>query len=290
MPAELLITESKGINMHNLAIYFSCSVRKKEIDMLVSKMKQYDLKVIVIDLPDDYCLHEMGDVIALTDDASFAGECSNRGIPYLFLLYEKNKQESLPSGTYCVENLVDVSYDYLDKVYRRAKGLPWNILTTDRLQIREITPEDVPRLYELYEEESITRYMEPLFPDQQQEIDYTKDYIKNVYHFYGYGMWLIILKESGEIIGRAGLEYKEGFEGLELGFMLGKDYQHKGYAYESCKAILDYACEELEQTSFRAIVHRNNEPSRHLCEKLGFQKKESTEETQYLEYRMNRAL
>lgn len=276
--------------MHNLMIALSYHVRKEDINMLVSKMQPCNLQVTISNIQKDYSLCKGEEGIILTDDASFAGECSNRGIPYLFLLYEKNKQESLPSGTYCVENLVDVSYDYLDKVYRRAKGLPWNILTTDRLQIREITPEDVPRLYELYEEESITRYMEPLFPDQQQEIDYTKDYIKNVYHFYGYGMWLIILKESGEIIGRAGLEYKEGFEGLELGFMLGKDYQHKGYVYESCKAILDYACEELEQTSFRAIVHRNNEPSRHLCEKLGFQKKESTEETQYLEYRMNRAL
>lgn len=276
--------------MHNLMIALSYHVRKEDINMLVSKMQPCNLQVTISNIQKDYSLCKGEEGIILTDDASFAGECSNRGIPYLFLLYEKNKQESLPSGTYCVENLVDVSYDYLDKVYRRAKGLPWNILTTDRLQIREITPEDVPRLYEVYEEESITRYMEPLFPDQQQEIDYTKDYIKNVYHFYGYGMWLIILKESGEIIGRAGLEYKEGFEGLELGFMLGKDYQHKGYAYESCKAILDYACEELEQTSFRAIVHRNNEPSRHLCEKLGFQKKESTEETQYLEYRMNRAL
>lgn len=276
--------------MHNLMIALSYHVRKEDINMLVSKMQPCNLQVTISNIQKDYSLYKEEEGIILTDDAFLARECSSRGFPYLFLLHEQNKQESLPSGTYCVESLADVSYEYLDKVYRRAKGLPWNILTTDRLQIREITPEDVPRLYELYEEESITRYMEPLFPNQQQEIDYTKDYIKNVYHFYGYGMWLITRKKNGEIIGRAGLEYKEGFEGLELGFMLGKDYQHKGYAYEACKAILNYACEELEQTSFRAVVHRDNEPSRHLCEKLGFQKKELKEETQYLEYRMNRAL
>lgn len=258
--------------------------------MLVSKVKPHNLQVRVMNKQRNEWLHETEEGMILTDDVSLARECSSRGFPYLFLLHEQNRQESLPSGAYCVENLADVSYDYLVKVYRRAKGLPWNILTTDRLQIREITPEDVPRLYELYEEESITRYMEPLFPEQQQEIDYTKEYIKNVYHFYGYGMWLITLKKNGEIIGRAGLEYKEGFEGLELGFMLGKDYQHKGYAYEACKAILDYACEELEQTSFRAMVHPDNEPSRHLCKRLGFQETESAEETQYLEYRINRAL
>ena len=56
-------------------------------------------------------------------------------------------------------------------------------------------------------------------------------------------MWVITLKESEEVVGRAGLEYKEGFDGLEIGFMLGKEHQHKGYAYEACKAILEYANE-----------------------------------------------
>ena len=275
--------------MHNLMISLSYNVRKEDINVLVSNMQTSKMHVTISNIQKDDSLYKE-EAILLTDDAILAKECSNRGVPYVFFLHEQNKQESLPSGAYCVESLADVSCEYLDRVYRRAKGLPWNILTTDRLQIREITPEDVPRLYELYEDESITRYMEPLFPNQQQEIDYTKDYIKYVYSFYGYGMWLITLKKNGEIIGRAGLEYKEGFEGLEIGFMLGREYQNKGYAYEACKGILNYALEELEQTSFRAIVHRDNEPSRNLCEKLGFHKLEQSEKDEYLEYRMNKAL
>lgn len=275
--------------MHNLMISLSYNVRKEDINVLVSNMQTSKMHVTISNIQKDDSLYKE-EAILLTDDAILAKECSNRGVPYVFFLHEQNKQESLPSGAYCVESLADVSCEYLDRVYRRAKGLPWNILTTDRLQIREMTPEDVPRLYELYEDESITRYMEPLFPNQQQEIDYTKDYIKYVYSFYGYGMWLITLKKNGEIIGRAGLEYKEGFEGLEIGFMLGREYQNKGYAYEACKGILNYALEELEQTSFRAIVHRDNEPSRNLCEKLGFHKLEQSEKDEYLEYRMNKAL
>lgn len=210
--------------------------------------------------------------VLLTDEVSVAIECSKQQQPYLFLLTEQNKHESLPTGAYCIENIEDASEDYLKKVYQRAKGLPWEILETERLLIREITVEDVPRLYELYADESITRYMEPLFPTQQQEEDYTRDYIKNIYHFYGYGMWLITLKESGEIIGRAGLEYKEGFDGLEIGFMLGKDYQHKGYAYEACRAILDYAWDELEQNQIYAVVHEQNVSSIALCERLGLRR------------------
>lgn len=278
--------------MQDLTIFFKYSYTEEILDIFFSEMKQQGIHIKVVTIQQDLLEQEQDGVI-LTDDASLASECTQRQIPYLFLLNDFNNHESLPSGTYCVESVSDVSYDYLDKVYRRAKGLPWNILSTERLRIREITVEDVPRLYELYEDESITRYMEPLFPEQQQEEDYTRDYIKNVYHFYGYGMWLITLKENNTVIGRAGLEYKEGFEGLELGFMLGTEYQHKGYAYEACKAILEYAREELEQVSFRAIVHKNNEPSKQLCKKLGMIelcRVLSKEEEEHLEYCINGVL
>lgn len=191
-------------------------------------------------------------------------------IPYIVWLNESNRDQSFPCGSYCVENLSDIDADYLERVYRRFKGLAWDIAETQRLKIREITVNDVARLYELYCDESITRYMEPLFEDPQQELAYTKEYIKNVYGFYGYGMWVIEEKKSGQVIGRAGLEYKEGFEGLELGFMLGVNYQHKGYAYEACRAVLDYGVHVLEQSCYYAIVHEDNIPSRRLCERLGF--------------------
>lgn len=216
---------------------------------------------------------ENKEYVLLTDEVRLAEECSKKGQPYLFWLTEQNRHESLPTGAYCIESMEDISGDYLRKVYQRAKGLPWELLTTESLLIREITVEDVPRLYELYADESITRYMEPLFPTRQQEEEYTRAYINNIYHFYGYGMWLITLKESGEVIGRAGLEYKEGTEGLELGFMLGKEYQHKGYAFEACKAILDYARDELEQSNIYAVVHEENQASIALCEKLGLQRR-----------------
>lgn len=235
--------------------------------------------------------------VLLTDDGGLAAFCSAGRIPYCILLDEGGRKAELPDGAFCIETLEDVEYTYFERIYRRAMGLPWIILETQRLVIREITPEDVPRLYELYEDESITRYMEPLFQEQEQEIAYTREYIRNIYGFYGYGMWLITLKDSGEVIGRAGLEYKEGFEGLELGFMLGKEYQHQGYAYEACKAILEYGCSQLEQHSYRAVVHKDNTASQHLCERLGFQlsrrhgqKISANLEDKYLEYCINMPL
>ncbi len=210
-------------------------------------------------------------LVIITDEAEAAWEYHNSRQPYLFLLTPQNQGASLPLGAYCVERLEDATAEYLDQVYRRVKGLPWDILETDRLRLREIMEADVERLYELYADEEIIRYMEPLFPTIEQEREYTRDYIRNIYSFYGYGMWVIVHKETDEIIGRAGVEYKEGFDGLEIGFMLGKGYQHQGYAYEACKAVLDYVWEELENSCVYAVVHEENILSVRLCERLGFQ-------------------
>lgn len=208
--------------------------------------------------------------VKITESSVQAADFAKRNIPYIVVLNEQNRAETFPSGAYCVESADDIDDAYLDRVYRRFLGMPWDIAETQRLKIREITVEDVPRLYELYSDERITRYMEPLFSDLEKELEYTKAYIENVYHFYGYGMWVIVLKESGELIGRVGLEYKEGFDRLELGFMLGMAYQHHGYAYEACEAVLRYGREELGENCFCAFVNENNTASIRLCERLGF--------------------
>lgn len=210
--------------------------------------------------------------VKITDSPTMAADYARKNIPYIVVLTEKNRAEAFPSGAYCVERAEDIDDAYRDRVYRRFRGLPWDIAETPRLKIREITVKDVPRLYELYSGEGITKYMEPLFPEMEQEIEYTKTYIENVYKFYGYGLWVIVLKESGEVIGRVGLEYKEGFDGLELGFMLGTEYQHRGYAYEACQAVLEYGIGQLGIACFYAFVNEGNDASIRLCERLGFVK------------------
>lgn len=206
----------------------------------------------------------------ITENADEAAYYAARRIPYIVWLNEGNREQCFPDGSYCVENPGDIDAQYLDRVYRRFCGIPWDIAETPRLRIREITVEDVPRLYELYSDASVTQFMEPLLAEPEQEIIYTREYIKNVYRFYGYGMWVIEGRESGQVIGRAGLEYKEGFEGLELGFMLGAAYQHKGYAYEACSAILSYGIRELDQRTYCCFVNEKNKASIRLCERLGF--------------------
>lgn len=262
---------------------------RKQVQELTEKLSKHKISVDMQDAEYDARGTRItaGDsqLVVLTDDAGFAFFCMGSEIPYCILLDEASRNASLPNGAFCIERLEDVEPDYLEKIYRRAKELPWDILETERLKLREITLRDVPRLYELYQDESITRYMEPLYEDIKQELSYTQDYINHIYGFYGYGMWVITLKNTGEVIGRAGLEYKEEAEGLELGFMLGVKYQHQGYAYEACRAVLDYGQYQLGQESFCAQVNEQNIPSRRLCEQLGMKTDGILNEQGLLTYR-----
>lgn len=185
-------------------------------------------------------------------------------------LHENNRGESFPGALYAVERLEETDFASLDLAYRRLAGLPWEILATARCAVRETTVEDVDSFYRIYAEPSITEYMETLPFDRDEEIAYTKDYMEKVYAFYGYGMWTVLEKKSGEVIGRAGISWREGYDLPELGFVFGVPWQRQGYAYEVCSAILAYAREELLMEQVQALVQPGNGRSLRLCDKLGF--------------------
>ena len=188
------------------------------------------------------------------------------------------------NNPYIILSFEGVDGDYLTKVHHRFFGLPLTIMETKRTIIREFCMEDLDALFRLYEGEHITDYMEPLY-EYEEEKAYEEKYIKNVYGLYDYGMWLIIDKDTKEIIGRAGVESRGGLSGInretflddrndedtvELGYLIREDYQNKGYATEVCKAIVDYAFNELAKKRVYAQVDDGNLISRKLLKKLGF--------------------
>lgn len=171
---------------------------------------------------------------------------------------------------YAVTDIDDLDERYLERVWQRYRGLPWDICETERCLVRETVPEDVDSFYRIYSDESITAYMEDLFEDKEKEKQYIRDYIEKVYGFYGFGMWTVCLKETGEVIGRAGLSVREGFEEPELGYVIGKKWQRQGIAAEVCREILAYGRDELGFERVRALMHPGNMASKRLCCKLGF--------------------
>ncbi len=210
------------------------------------------------------------DILYITDSGQEYRALRQNGWYVLPYRHEKNQETDFTGAMYVLERVEEADYGTLDMAYRRLAGLPWEILTTGRCVIRETTVEDVEAFYQIYAEEAITEYMEDLFEDSAEEIAYTRDYIEKVYAFYGYGLWTVLEKESGQVIGRAGITWREGFGLPELGFVIGVPWQRQGYAYEVCSAILVYAGEELGMTQIQALVMGDNRKSAALCEKLGF--------------------
>lgn len=210
------------------------------------------------------------DILYVTDESAVYLSLQKEGRYVLPYLHEGIKSEDFPGAAWLIEDWEETTLESLELVYRRLAGLPWDILETKRCRVRETTVGDVDSFYRIYAEPSITEYMENLFADRDEEIAYTKDYIEMVYAFYGYGMWTILEKGSGAVIGRAGIIWREGYDVPELGFVIGVPWQKRGYASEVCKAILTYAKEELSMEQMQALVRTGNEKSLRLCEKLGF--------------------
>ena len=109
----------------------------------------------------------------------------------------------------------------------------------------------------------MTDYVEPLY-DYETELEYQKAYIENMYGFYEYGMWLVFSKETGELIGRAGLEHNE------MGYMIAPELWNRGYATEVCRFIIDYARENTDFEELYCRIDERNEASVRLAKKLGF--------------------
>ena len=170
-----------------------------------------------------------------------------------------------------VEGFEEVNANFLEKVWQRYHHLPWEIAKTKRCIIRELTLDDLDALFELYADEEITKYTESLYP-YEEEKEFQRAYINNMYRFYGYGMWLIFSKETGELIGRAGLEHREynGELELELGYVIGTKYQRQGYATEVCLRILGIAREVTDFSKINCLIEEENKASVCLAEKLGF--------------------
>lgn len=164
---------------------------------------------------------------------------------------------------YAVESLAELDIEYLERVRRRYNHIPWDIGETERCLIRELSLSDLPALYELYDKPGMTDYVEPLY-DYETELEYQKAYIENMYGFYEYGMWLVFSKETGKLIGRAGLEHDE------LGYMIAPELQNRGYATEVCRFIIDYARENTDFEELYCRIDERNEASVRLAKKLGF--------------------
>ena len=202
------------------------------------------------------------------------------GSPQTLALAESTEMATVGFGSVTsgvdilVEGFEEVDVQFLDRIMKRAQGLPWITVVTERCYLREITRDELDDLFALYAQPGITDYTEPLY-ERPREEQYTRDYIDKMYRFYGYGMWLVCDRETAELIGRAGFSHQHlgGEIVLEMGYIIGVPYQRQGYAKEVCEKLIEFARTNLSDFgTLNCFVEPGNTASHGLMEKLRFER------------------
>ena len=135
------------------------------------------------------------------------------------------------------------------------------IIETERLRLREYTPEDFDALYEIISDpETMKHYPKPYDRNGTKRwLDWSLDN----YRKYGFGLWAAELKETGEFIGDCGITMQiiDGKSLPEIGYHINKRHWRKGYAREAARAVRDWGFRNTEFDALYSYMNRSNEAS-----------------------------
>lgn len=84
----------------------------------------------------------------------------------------------------------------------------------------------------------------------------------------GFGMWAVVLKKTGVVIGHCGLQHIEGGDEVEVFYLFDKPYWNQGIATEAARAALRFAAER-GLTTVVALAYPENHASQRVMEKAG---------------------
>jgi RimJ/RimL family protein N-acetyltransferase len=144
-------------------------------------------------------------------------------------------------------------------------------IETDRLLIRHFTLDDAEFVVRVLNEPSfIENVGDRGVRTTEDGVKYLADGPIASYEANGYGMNVVVLKETGERIGMCGLVRRPQFADPDVGYSFLPEFWRRGYAEESVIAVIAHARISLGIERVIAIVSPHNIPSTRLLEKRGF--------------------
>ena len=147
-----------------------------------------------------------------------------------------------------------------------------SIIETTRLVIRQLNESDLTVLYEIMRKPVVMYAWEHGF--SEDEVYDWISYQKTRYQNDGYGYFAVISKETGELIGQAGLLVnKLNSEPIvEIGYIFDDAVWNNGYAIEAARACVTIAFQRFGIDKLYATIRPENEASAKVAIKLGMQK------------------
>ena len=142
------------------------------------------------------------------------------------------------------------------------------ILETPRLVLRTMQQDDLDGLLGIFSDPNVmASFHEAPFTREQMQgwlqrnLDHQNEF--------GYGLFSVILQDSGVLIGDCGLERMD--VAAEVGYDFRSDYWNQGYATEAATAVRDYAFQTLQLPHLISLIRVGNLASKRVAEKIGMQ-------------------
>jgi RimJ/RimL family protein N-acetyltransferase len=154
-------------------------------------------------------------------------------------------------------------------------------IETRRLRLRPMTLDDLPSLATIFADPDVMRYLPTGESRSVEETQVELTYMVDHWQQRGFGVWAVILRDTGEFAGYCGLQYLHvepggvSAEALQAGTDvevvagLATPYWHRGIAPEATRAALRYGFETLGLTRIIAAIHPDNDASRRILQSLG---------------------
>lgn len=146
------------------------------------------------------------------------------------------------------------------------------ILETKRLILRKLMQEDFNDVCKLLQDPVVMYAYEGAFSEQE-----VQDWLDKQFRRYiddGFGLWGVVEKSTGELIGQCGITLQEynGKRVPEVGYLLRKEFWHKGYATEAAIACKEYAFVNLGFCEIYSIIRDTNIASQNVALRNGMKK------------------
>lgn len=162
--------------------------------------------------------------------------------------------------------------------------LPFTILESERLLLRQITPEDVQEVLELRGNPENMKYIpRPLLKNKEEALDYIKMIQEKIESNEAIN-WAVTLKPDNKLLGVIG-HYRIKWEHYrsEIGYMLLPEAHGKGIATEAINLLVNYGFNKMNMHSLEAVIDPENIASAKVLEKNGFVKEAHFLENEFFE-------
>ena len=151
----------------------------------------------------------------------------------------------------------------------RAAAVP--PLVTERLELRRFTAADLEPLLDVFGDAEVMRYVgaerRPLGRGQVEAP--ARQRPRRDWSAHGFGLLAIVERDTGRLVGEAGLQHLEAGPDIELGYTLARAAWGRGYATEAARAVLRWGFAGLRLHRIVAVADPANTASLHVLEKLG---------------------